>query len=95
MTAERTRGTRKFGGGHTTLTCDFRQSNGDGCLNSTPRKGDSAAAVRKVAREMGWVRVEGKDFCPAHVCPHGYVPGDHHYDSGSCARRTPESDARD
>lgn len=67
MTAERTRGTRKFGGGHTTITCDFRQPNGDGCTDSTPRKGDSAAGIRKVAKEMGWSHVGGKDYCPGHA----------------------------
>lgn len=67
MAAERTRGSRKFGGGHTTITCDFRQPNGDGCPDSTPRKGDSAGGVRKVARELGWSYVNGKDYCPVHT----------------------------
>lgn len=33
---------------------------------------------------MNWVRVEGRDYCPNHHCVHGYVPGDHHYESGTC-----------
>lgn len=81
MTAYRTRGGTMAGQrmpSFTTLICD-----GPDC-RATPRRGDSAALLRKTARELGWVRVEGRDYCPDHVCKHGYVPGDHHYEAGTC-----------
>lgn len=67
MSAERTRGSMFTA--HTTITCDFRQPNGDGCHDSTAAKGDSAATVRRALKEMGWVRLSGKDYCPAHAKP--------------------------
>lgn len=74
MTAERTRGSRNTYTGHTTITCDYRQPNGDGCPDSTPAKGDSAAVVRRALKEMGWVRVEGKDYCPRTSAPTDTCP---------------------
>lgn len=65
-----------------TLICD-----GPDC-GTTPRRGDNARLLRKVARELNWTRVNGKDFCPMHTCEHGYVPGDHHYDAGTCGPRS-------
>ena len=65
MSAERTRG--NLFTAHTTVTCDFRQPNGDGCQDSTPAKGDGAANIRRALKEMGWVRVAGRDYCPEHT----------------------------
>lgn len=85
MTAYRTRGGRMAGQkmpSFTTLICDAPD------CGTTPRQGDNAVLLRRVARELGWTRVNGKDYCGYHTCDHGYVPGDHHYESGTCGART-------
>ena len=64
MTAMRTRGSRN-GPASTDISCDWRYANGDPC--GAGLRGESAVAVRRALREMGWGRRGGKDYCPPHV----------------------------
>jgi len=67
----------------TRVYCDWTTPQGAGCpSNIAPPTGFDSVEARKVAKGLGWVRVNGRDWCPDHQCPHGYVPGDHHYEGG-------------
>ncbi len=82
MTAYHTRGGTMAGQkmpSFSTLICDAKD------CRTTALQGDNARRLRQAARQMSWVEVDGNDYCPAHHCQHGYVPGDHHYDNGTCA----------
>jgi hypothetical protein len=43
-----------------TLICDSPD------CRTTPRRGNGAPLLRKVARQLNWTRVDGKDYCPMH-----------------------------
>lgn len=69
----------------TRILCDWTTADGAGCPNNVnPPTSWDAREARRVARSLGYTRVNGKDWCPEHQCPHGYVPGDHHYEKGTC-----------
>lgn len=70
----------------TRIVCD---GNGlsQGC-RSLPIVDFDAREARRSAKGLDWVRVNGRDYCPEHHCPHGYVPGDHHYEAGTCGAST-------
>lgn len=44
--------------------CQHRDGTGQEPFNIDPMPGDTASDIRAGAKEIGWVRRKGKDYCP-------------------------------